>query len=137
MSTIRKRGKGYQIDYTDPTGKRVRKSFKKKKDATAELGKRVSLIAEGRYLDVKKEYTTTLKDILDKYEENHKDQRSYETSKKYFIADIRKYFGNESLLKNIRYIELETFRNYLKTKLTKGGTIRKEALFVKVVVAII
>jgi len=39
----------------------VRKSFKKKKDAVAELGKRVSLIAEGRYLDVKKEYKTTLK----------------------------------------------------------------------------
>lgn len=52
MATIRKRGKGYQIDYFDPTGKRVRKSFKKKKDAEAELGKRVSLIAEGRYLDV-------------------------------------------------------------------------------------
>lgn len=101
----------------------MRKSFKKKKDAEAELGKRVSLIAEGRYLDVKKEYTTTLKKILDEYEKNHEDQRSYQTSKKYFIADIRNYFGNESLLKNIRYIELETFRNYLKTKLTKGGTI--------------
>jgi len=101
MAKIRKRGKGYQIDYTDPNGKRVRKSFKKKKEAEAELGKRVSLIAEGRYLDVKKEYTTTLKDILDKYEKNYGDQRSYETSKKYFIAEIRNYFGDDSLLKNI------------------------------------
>ena len=49
MATVRKRGNGYQIDYFDPTGKRIRKSFKKKKDAEAELGKRVSLIAEGRY----------------------------------------------------------------------------------------
>jgi len=49
MSTIRKRGKGYQIDYFDPDGKRIRKSFKKKKDAEAELGKRVSLIAEERF----------------------------------------------------------------------------------------
>lgn len=64
MATIRKRtssktGKvSWQIDYFDPTGKRVRQSFKKKKDAEAELGKRVSLIAENRYLDVKKDYTT-------------------------------------------------------------------------------
>jgi len=29
MATIRKRGKSYQIDYFDPNGKRIRKSFKK------------------------------------------------------------------------------------------------------------
>jgi integrase len=39
---IRKRGDSWQIDYLDPTGSRVRKSFKKKKDAVAELGKRVN-----------------------------------------------------------------------------------------------
>jgi len=50
MATTRKRGKGDPMDYFDPNGKRVRKSFKKKKDAAAELGKRVSLIAEGRHL---------------------------------------------------------------------------------------
>jgi len=44
----------YQIDYLDPHGKRVRLSFSKKKDAVAELGKRVSLIAEKRYLDVRR-----------------------------------------------------------------------------------
>ncbi len=43
-----KRGVTWQIDYTDPEGKRVRRNFKKKKDAEAELGKRVSLIAEGK-----------------------------------------------------------------------------------------
>ena len=60
MATVRKRGKGYQIDYFDPNGKRIRKSFKKKKDADVELGKRVSLIAEVRYLDVKKDYTSAI-----------------------------------------------------------------------------
>jgi len=48
MSKVRKRGPPWQIDYFDPNGKRIRKSFKKKKDAEAELGKRVSLIAEGK-----------------------------------------------------------------------------------------
>jgi hypothetical protein len=74
MAKIRKRGKTYQIDYFDPNGKRVRKSFKLKKDAAAELGKRVSLIAEKRYLDIKKDYKTTLKEPLDKYRENYQHQ---------------------------------------------------------------
>ena len=40
----------------------------------AEYGKRVSLIAENRYLDVKKDYKTTFKELVDKYEENFKSQ---------------------------------------------------------------
>ena len=63
MAKIRKRGKSYQIDYFDPNGKRVRQSFKKKKDAEAELGKRVSLIAENRYLDVKKDYKSYCQEL--------------------------------------------------------------------------
>lgn len=67
MGAIRKRGNTWQIDYYDPGGKRIRKTFSKKKEAEAELGKRVSLMAENRYLAVKKDYTTTLKDLIDKY----------------------------------------------------------------------
>jgi hypothetical protein len=48
----------------------VRQSFKKKRDVEAEQGKGVSLIAENRYLDVKKDYTTTVKELLEKYEDN-------------------------------------------------------------------
>jgi hypothetical protein len=44
VATIRKPGAGYQIGYFDPNWKR--------RDAEGELDKRVSLIAEGRYLDV-------------------------------------------------------------------------------------
>ena len=127
MATIRKRGKNYQIDYFDPHGKRIRKSFKKKKDAEAELGKRVSLMAEGRYLDIKKEYTTTLDDLIDKYVENFSKQASYKTGKKYHIDHILNYFGKETLLANIRFIDLETYRNHLKDSLTVKKTIRKHA----------
>ena len=76
MGTIRKRVSGktckvsWQIDYFDPNGKRVMQSFKKKKNAEAELGRRVSLIAENRYLDKKKDYKITMGDLTDKYEEN-------------------------------------------------------------------
>ena len=63
MAKVCKRGNAWQIDYTDPQGKRIRISFEKKKEAEAELGKRVSLIAEGRDLDVKKDYKTTLGEL--------------------------------------------------------------------------
>jgi len=127
MAKVRKRGSSYQIDYFDPNGKRIRKSFDKKKDAEAELGKRVSLIAEHKYLDVKKEYTTTVKELLNKYTENFQDQASFKTGKSYCIANFREYFGEDTILSNIRYVGLETYRNHLKRKPTRHGTQRKDA----------
>jgi integrase len=127
MAKIRKRGNSYQIDYFDPNGKRVRKSFDKKKDAEAELGKRVSLIAEGRYLDVKKDYTTTFKELLDKYEENYKNQASFESGKSYCLENFRKHFGADTRLANIKYVDLETYRNNLREKPTRHGTLRATA----------
>jgi len=127
MAKIRKRGNSYQIDYFDPNGKRVRKSFSKKKDAEAELGKRVSLIAEHRYLDVKKDYTTTLKEILDKYKENYKNQRSFQGGKDYCLKNFKEHFGKDTMLANIRYVDLETYRNHVREKPTRHGTLRATA----------
>ena len=121
---IRKRGQTWQIDYIDPAGKRVRKSFKKKKEAEAELAKRVSLIAEGRYLDVKKDCKTTFKELIDRYEENFKHQRSYDRFKVICLKNFREYFGEETRISNIRYGDLETYRNLLREKPTLRGTIR-------------
>jgi integrase len=126
MATVRKRGNGYQIDYFDPTGKRVRKSFKKKKDAEAELGKRVSLIAEGRYLDVKKDFKTTLDALIEVYSENFQSQSNFRMKLKYF-RNFKEYFGKDCLLSNIRYVDVETYRNHLRKKLTQHGTIRTDA----------
>ena len=117
----------WQIDYLDPNGKRIRVMFKKRKDAEAELGKRVAMIAEGRYLDKKREYTTTMKELVETYRENHEDQAGYKTFKQYVIPRIRKYFGEDNKLSDIRYKHLETYRNHLKKLLTKHGTIRKKS----------
>ena len=122
MATVRKRegknGVSWQIDYFDPNGKRVRQSFKKKKDAEAELGKRISLIAEKRYLDVKKDYKTSLKELLDKYEENHKDQVGFKTGKRFYLQNFRDFFWEDTKLSNIRYVDLETYRNKLRHSIT-------------------
>jgi hypothetical protein len=118
MATIRKRegknGVSWQIDYFDPNGKRVRQSFKKKKDAEAELGKRVSLIAEKRYLDVKKDYKTTLGELLDKYAENYGQQITFKTGKCHYVENFNQYFGEGTILANIRFVNLETYRNHLR-----------------------
>ena len=119
---IRKRegrkGVTWQIDYLDPTGKRVRQSFKKKGDAVAELGKRVSLIGEKRYLDVKKDYTTTFGELVEKYTENFKHQKAWITSKGCYIQRLKDYFGGDTRLANITYLDVETYQNKLRTKLT-------------------
>lgn len=131
MAKVRKRGGSYQIDYVDPAGKRVRVSFKKRKDAEAELGKRVSLIAEGRYLDVKKESKYTFDELLDKYIENFEHQPSYQSWKRCVIPRFRETFGS-CLLSKISYYDLENYRNKLmNTALTNGnvrtvGTSNKE-----------
>jgi len=126
VAKIRKRGKGYQIDYFDPTGKRVRKSFKKKKDAEAELGKRVSLIAEKRYLDVKKDCTTTFGGLLSKYEENFKGQRAYKW-KDLCIRRFKAHFGEETIIDKIRYVDLESYRNHLRQDITRRDNLRTDA----------
>lgn len=125
MATIRKRGRSYQIDYTDPTGKRVRQSFKKRKEAEQELAKRVSLIAENprRYLEIAKVSRTTFDELLEKYQENFKHQRAYGTSKKYAL---KAEFSGQ-LLGNITYLQLETYRNRLRTIPTAQRKVRKAA----------
>lgn len=127
MATMRKRGQTWQIDYIDPAGKRVRQSFKKKKEAEAELAKRVSLIAEKRYLDVKKDYKTTFKELLERYEESFKHQRSFDRFKAICLKNIKGYFGEETRISSTRYGDIETYRNILVGKPTVRGTTRSIA----------
>ena len=128
MAKVRKRGNSYQIDYLDPHGKRIRLTFKKKKDAEAELGKRVSLIAENpkRYLEISKACTVIFDELVEKYEENFKHQRSFHNSKKFSIDRLKKEFSGR-LLGSISYLDLETFRNQLKNTLIQHGSLRKDA----------
>ena len=90
------------------------RSFKLEEEADAEHGKRVSLIAEGRYLDVKKDCRMSFGELLKKYEENFKDQRSFKNWKKLCIKKFKEYFGEESLLSQIRFVDIETYKNRLR-----------------------
>ncbi len=105
----------WQIDYLEPDGKRIRKTFKKKKDAVAEHSKVFALKSEGRYLDVKKECETTLKELTKIYTENHQHQSNFR-AKKLYLENFKEFFGADTLLSDIRYVDLETYRNQLKQK---------------------
>lgn len=124
---IRKIGKYFQIDYYDPSGKRIRKNFKKKSVAVAEHAKREVLKAENRYLDVKKEYKTTLNEACDTYTLNFRYQATFKTHKITFLENFKSHFGDSTLLTDIRYVDLETYQSLLKQKLTPSGGIRKPA----------
>jgi len=50
-----------------------------------------------------------------------------EKRKAVFIDEIRGYFGGKNLLTNIRYFDLETFRNHLRQRITRLGTIFTDA----------
>jgi len=122
MAKVTKRGKSWQIDYTDPNGKRIRIAFKKKKEADAELAKRVSLIAEGHYLDYKKDLRVTLDELVEKYLENYSS-----STKEHYCQNFKDYFGESTLLGRIKYVHLETYRNHLRRKPTKYGTPRQDS----------
>ena len=57
-------------------------------------------MAENRYLDVKKDYTTTLKELLEKYEENFKHQISFQNGEKSYVKNFKDYFGEDTELSN-------------------------------------
>jgi len=50
-----------------------------------------------------------------------------EKRKAVFIDEIRGYFGGKNLLTNIRYFDLEAFRNHLRQRITRLGTIFTDA----------
>jgi len=82
----------------------------------------VSLIAEGRYLDVKKDLKVTLGELVKKYLENYQ-----HSIKEHYCQNFKDYFGESTLLGRIKYVHLETYRNHFRRKPTKYGKIRKDA----------
>lgn len=121
---IKKDGKAsWEIDYYDPLGKRIRVRFQKKKEADDELSKRMALIAENRYLDVKKDCKTSLNELIEKYNLNANLRKTKDT----YLNNFREYFGGETILSNIRYVHVETYRSHLMQKLTRSGALRTHA----------
>jgi integrase len=76
---------------------------------------------------VKKEYKTTFGELCEKYKDNFENQASYQTSKRFFIEAFKIYFGKDTLLANIPYVELETYRNHLRKFQNQRGRMLTDA----------
>lgn len=110
----------WMIDYYDPRGQRIRKCFKKRKDAEGELAKRVTLIHEGKYLDVVKERLTPFGELLDRYEEIFSKQASWK-AKRLYVQNFRAHFGADTLIANISYYDLEAYRDKIRERPVRPG----------------
>ena len=121
MATIRKRtyksgAVGWVLDYFDPDGKRVRKSFKLKKDAMAERDRVGVDITEGTYRDPRVFQKHTFGRLCERYEENFRHQKSFAIAKTTFIKNFRAHFGENRRLVSFRYYDMEHYRNLLIRK---------------------
>ena len=120
----------WMIDYLNPDKKRIRKTFKTKKQAVAERAKRISLIGEGEYSDFIKELerkpnSHTLGNLIQSYKISVKRQSSFHSAKKTFLDNIESYFGTDTLLEDITYQDLFKFKNFVEAKITRHGRKRK------------
>jgi hypothetical protein len=90
------------IDYVDSAGRRVRQAVKTLRPAKAESTKRDFTMQEGTYDDPMKIQKFTLNQPCERYEETHKVQRGFKTSKKFHIERLKAYFGSERFLGMLR-----------------------------------
>jgi integrase len=112
------------IDYLNPDKKRIRKTFSTKKEAVEERAARIHMMANGEYgkfVEKKKDYTSTFGDLIKLYKENYQHQASYKTAKKHFIDKFKEHFKEETLLSSIEYGHLKTYRNKLMNSFSMHG----------------
>ena len=69
---------------------------------------------------MKKETKLELEALLDNYQKKQLEAKIKQKEKQYeielYLENFKEYFGDKTLLANIRYIEVETYRNHLRHK---------------------
>jgi len=128
---IRQLGNGWQCDFY-AYGERIRKVFRKKRDATAYEGKTKGSIRENRYFDIKQDVFQTFKELADWYLslEDVKRKKSYNRDVR-SIGKLKDFFGAQL----IRNISPSLISGYQKKRLdeksyrkhpTKPATVNRE-----------
>jgi integrase len=133
---VRELGKGWQCDFY-AYGGRIRKVFRKKKDATAYEGKLKAAIKENRYFDIKQEAFQIFNELSKWYLslEDVKWKKSYHRDVR--SADKLKYFFGKQPIRNITpsliggYQKKRLEEKSYRKQLTKPATINREIACLK------
>lgn len=103
----------WQIDFTDKSGKRYRKSYPTRSEAKNALAFFHPKVSNHTFVDPNRYENIRLDDLIKRYENStYSKQRAFE-SKLYFIMRIAEYFDRQRLLKSITYEDLQNFRDHL------------------------
>ena len=107
-------GKNYFIDYYGPNGKRHREvAGKRLADAVGRKEEIKDQIRRGKYFAERKKYTTTFDELIQKYREIYKDQRSFKTSKIFTLKVLEDRFKGR-LISQITPFEIESYKRMRK-----------------------
>ena len=107
-------GKNYFIDYYGPDGKRHREVAGHKLDEA--VGRKEEIrdqIRRGKYFAERKKYTTTFEELIKKYREIYKDQRSFKRAKVFTLKVLENHFKGR-LLSQISPFDIESYKKVRK-----------------------
>lgn len=111
---------GFQIDYIDPDGKRVRRTFKKFGDAKKEREARMVAMEEGTYRSQRPENRTTLVDLARDYETHCREAgQDWDSFKAYAIPIMLDFMGPRTTLGTIDLSRARAFKSHLRNNPTE------------------
>ncbi len=135
MGRVFKRGKTWGIDYFTAEGVRKRELIAPNKAIAQKiLQKRLTLVAENKHLDIKREKKMKFKDFAQEYLERHcqRTLRGWHKSSRSNVRHLIKYFGNKYLHEIIQR-DVEKFvdwrllhKNPRTRKPIVGNTVNKD-----------
>lgn len=122
---VKQFGEGWQVDFY-AYGKRIRKVFPIKRDATAYEGKMKAAIRENRFFDVKQEAFQVFKELSNWYLslEDVKRKKSFERDERTIKKRLDPYLGDTPIKSITPSLINEYVAERLKTESYRGGKIR-------------
>ena len=114
----------WHVTWMERIRKRIGK-YKTYKEAEAELSKRVSMIAEGSYLEKKKVYPTTFGQMVQWYSKECEHKKSFKNVL-VWLYKFKGHFGTHTLAENIKYKDLKEYHAKLRREGKTNNSINRE-----------
>jgi len=137
MAVFEKNG-AWWIDYRYEGQRKRERIGSSKRLAEQVLAKRKVEIAEGKFLDKRKEHTTKLCDLIDRYLKHTKDKKRSHVRDKNAAVHVKDFFGQKTV-GSVNAAAIENYRAQRKLSTTRfkksptPATINREVTFLKTV----